>query len=394
MTSNNVTPLKVVLVAGEASGDILGAGLIKSLKVLNPNIEFCGIGGFKMQQEGLHSWFNIDELSVMGLVEVIKHLPSLLQIKKKLVAKTVDFKPDIYIGIDAPDFNLRVEKEIKALGIPTVQYVSPSIWAWRQKRIYKIAKATNLVLSLFPFEKKFYDDYKVPCKFVGHTLADSIPLSLKQSDALEQLKLDKSKKWIAVMPGSRKGEIDKLAPLFINTCKIISKRNLDINFIVPMINEARKSQFISIWKEQAPDLKFCITDNSSLAMQAADSVLLASGTAALEAMLIKRPMVVAYKLHWLTYKLANKLVKVKSYSLPNLLAESKIVPELIQDNCTAENLAIELEKLLGSDNAELLDKFNKLHILLKKNADEQAALEIMNLIKTNQFVNKKNNNIC
>ena len=376
----NKKPLRIAIVAGEISGDILGAGLIKALREQHPDAEFIGIGGPLMIEQGCQSWFDMEELAVMGIVEVLGRLTRILKIKAELKKRFIAAPPDIFIGIDAPDFNLRLEADLKKAGIKTIHYVSPSVWVWRQKRIFKIAKATNLVLAFLPFEKAFYDKYNVPCRFIGHTMADAIPLKCDKNAAQVELGLQRNKRWLAVLPGSRGSEVSMLAEPFIETCKILHQQFPDLGFVVPVVNAARRQQFNEAWQLHAPDLDFVIVDKARPAMIAADVVLLASGTAALECMLVKRPMVVGYKMKPFTFWLATKLVKTNYVSLPNLLVDREIIPERLQHDCTPEKLAADLSTLLSGDNQSLIEQFDELHLMLKKDADKQAADAVLALI--------------
>ncbi len=381
-------PLRIGIVAGEISGDILGAGFIRAVREQYPDTEFVGIGGPRMIEAGCDARFDMEELSVMGLVEVLGRLPRLLKVKKELVRFFTDNPPDVFVGIDAPDFNLRLEKDLKDAGIKTVHYVSPSVWAWRQKRIFKIADATNLVLAFLPFEKAFYDKFDVPCEFVGHTMADAIPLELDKNEARKALRIDEGKRWLAVLPGSRGSEVGMLSAPFIEACRILKAKYPDLGFVVPMVNTKRREQFEAIWQETAPELDFTIiNDNARTVMTAADAVLLASGTAALECMLVKKPMVVGYKVKPVTAWLAKRLLKTKFVSLPNILADTALVKELLQEECTPENLAAEIDRLLGSDNTPLLTTFNELHQQIRCDADHSAANAVLSLIdRTPQHV--------
>jgi len=310
-------PLTIGLIAGEASGDILGEGLIKALKVHYPDAVFEGIAGPKMIAQGCKALHPLEALSVMGFVEVLGKLTSILSIRKSIIKHFIANPPDIFIGIDAPDFNITVELKLKQQNIKTIHYVSPSVWAWKQWRIHKIAKATDLVLAFLPFEKAFYDKFNVPCQFVGHTLADQLPLKPEKQKARQILGLQNEAKLLAILPGSRKAEVEILGPVFLQSAALISQKYPHYRFIVPMVNEARKKQFVEQVKQYAPDLPLIIFDGqASPVLQSADTVLLASGTAALEAMLAKVPMVVAYKVNLLTYVIAKLLVKVKYTSLP------------------------------------------------------------------------------
>ncbi|KJF79779.1 lipid-A-disaccharide synthase [Photobacterium angustum] len=374
-------PLRIGIVAGEISGDILGAGFIKAIKAKYPDAEFVGVAGPRMQAEGCEALFDMEELAVMGIVEVLGRLPRLFKVKAELVKYFSDNPPDVFVGIDAPDFNLRLEKDLKESGIKTVHYVSPSVWAWRQKRIFKIEAATNLVLAFLPFEKAFYDKFNVPCEFVGHTMADAIPLQTDQGAAQTLLGLDPDKRWLAVLPGSRGSEMEMLAPPFIETCKKLKAKHPDLGFVVALVNQKRRAQFEQAWQQTAPDLDFVLVDDTARnVMIASDAVLLASGTVALECMLVKRPMVVGYKVKPLTAWLAKKMLKTKYVSLPNILADEELVTELLQEDCTPEKLYHEVDKMLYGDTSELMLKFEQMHKTIRCNADEQAANAVLALI--------------
>ncbi|WP_434566121.1 lipid-A-disaccharide synthase [Vibrio chagasii] len=374
-------PLRVGIVVGELSGDTLGEGFIKAIKAQYPNAEFVGIGGPKMKALGCESLFEMEELAVMGLVEVLGRLPRLLKVKAELVKYFTQNPPDVFVGIDAPDFNLRLELDLKNAGIKTVHYVSPSVWAWRPKRIFKIDKATDLVLAFLPFEKAFYDKYNVACEFVGHTLADAIPLEPNQAEARELLGLEQDKQWLAVLPGSRGGEMKLIAQPFIETCKRIKQKYPDIGFVVAAVNETRKQQFTEIWKATAPELDFVIVqDTARNVITAADSVLLASGTVALECMLLKRPMVVGYKVNKLTGYIVKKLAITEFVSLPNILAGEEIVKEHILEECHPDFLFPSVDKMLAADNSALIERFTEMHHWIRKDADKQAANAVLKLI--------------
>lgn len=378
----------IALVAGEVSGDILGAGLIRALKVKYPNARFVGIAGERMIAEGCETLVDMEEIAVMGLAEIVKHLPRLLKIRKMVVETMSAQKPDIFIGIDAPEFNLYVEDKLKAQGIKTVHYVSPSVWAWRQKRIYKIARATDLVLAFLPFEKAFYDRFNVPCRFVGHTMADSIPLKPNRHEACNVLNIDEKQRYMAILVGSRSAEVELLSTPFLQTALRLNEKFPDLKFLVPLINQKRRQQFEQFKARLAPDLDMILLDgNARQAMIAAEVTLLASGTAALECMLCKSPMVVGYRMKPLTYFLAKHLVKTPYISLPNLLADEMLVPEMIQEDCTAEKLTEKLIPYLEQDESAvqnrhvLIQRFTDLHQQIQCDADKQAAQAVIDLLE-------------
>ena len=378
----------IAIIAGEVSGDILGAGLIHAMKARYPNAKFIGIGGERMIAEGFETLFDMEELSVMGLVEVLKHLPRLLKIRRSIIEQLSALKPDVFIGIDAPDFNLDVELKLKQRGIKTIHYVSPSVWAWRQKRVYKIAAATNLVLAFLPFEKAFYDRFNVPCRFIGHTMADAIPLKPNREEACQLLNLDPAQRYVAMLVGSRGSEVEFLSEPFLQTAQLLHQRYPDVKFLVPLINQKRRQQFEQIKQRVAPELDMILLDgNARAAMIAAEATLLASGTASLEAMLCKSPMVVGYRMKPFTYFLAKRLVKTKYVSLPNLLADEMLVPELIQEDCNPTNLAEKLSQYLSEDKSAvqnrhvLLQRFAELHQMIQCNADQQAAQAVIDLLE-------------
>lgn len=374
-------PLRVGIVVGELSGDTLGEGFIKAIQQRYPDAEFVGIGGPKMNALGCQSLFDMEELAVMGLVEVLGRLSRLLKVKAELVRYFKQNPPDVFVGIDAPDFNLRLEADLKKAGIKTVHYVSPSVWAWRPKRIFKIDAATDLVLAFLPFEKAFYDKYNVACEFVGHTLADAIPIESDQKQAQDLLNLDSSKRWLAVLPGSRGGEVGLIAQPFIETCRQIKQKHPDIAFVVAAVNDKRKEQFEQIWQQTAPELEFVIVqDTARNVITASDAVLLASGTVALECMLIKRPMVVGYKVNRLTGWLVQKLAITEFVSLPNILAGEEIVKEFILDECDPEFLVPAVDAMLSHDNNTLIERFTEMHHWIRKDADQQAAKAVLQLI--------------
>lgn len=375
-------PLRIGIVVGELSGDTLGEGFIKAIRARYPDAEFVGIGGPKMNALGCQSLFDMEELAVMGLVEVLGRLPRLLKVKAELVKYFTANPPDVFVGIDAPDFNLRLELSLKQAGIKTVHYVSPSVWAWRQNRIHGIAAATHLVLAFLPFEKAFYDKFNVPCEFIGHTLADSIPLASDKLAARQLLGLDEQRRWLAVLPGSRGSEMKMLAEPFIATCQKLQARYPDLGFVVALVNAKRRAQFEQAWQQVAPELNFVLVDDTARnVITAADAVMLASGTVALECMLLKRPMVVGYRVNAFTAFLAKRLLKTPYVSLPNILAGEELVKELLQEHCTVDNLYHEVSRLLESNNQALMDKFTEMHQWIRKDADQQAAQAVLHLIQ-------------
>ncbi|QNX03829.1 lipid-A-disaccharide synthase [Acinetobacter seifertii] len=356
--------LKIGIVVGEVSGDTLGVKLMRNFREQGIDAEFEGIGGPQMIAEGFNSYYPMETLSVMGIVEVLKDLKKLFAVRDGLINQWTQHPVDIFIGIDAPDFNLRLSKSIKEKNLPikTVHYVSPSVWAWRQGRVHGIKQSIDLVLCLFPFEKVFYEQYEVPAAFVGHPLARQLPLENPIQIAKQQLGLNENQKHIALLPGSRKGEVERLLPMLLGAANILHTKYPDIQFLIPAINDARKQQIEQGVQQLAPHLKASIhilenTDSESkigrMVMNASDIIALASGTATLEAMLMHRPMVTFYKLHWLTYIIAKLLVKIPYYSLPNIIAGKKVIEELIQADATPENLATEIEKLMNVETAQI-----------------------------------------
>ncbi len=377
-------PLTIALVAGETSGDILGAGLIRALKAQVPDARFVGVAGPRMQAEGCESWYDMEELAVMGIVEVLGRLRRLLHIRADLTRRFTALRPDVFVGIDAPDFNLTLEGNLKKRGIKTIHYVSPSVWAWRQKRVFKIGKATDLVLAFLPFEKAFYDKYHVPCRFIGHTMADAMPLDPDKLAAREALAIAPHARCLALLPGSRGAEVEMLSADFLHTAQLLRVERPDLEIVVPLVNEKRREQFEQIKAEVAPELNIHLLDGRAReAMIASDAALLASGTAALECMLAKCPMVVGYRMKPVTFWLAKRLVKTEYVSLPNLLSGKALVKELLQDECQPALLAAALAPLLdgGETSRQMHDTFRQLHQKIRCNADEQAAQAVLELAK-------------
>lgn len=381
MSSRSLT---IGLVAGETSGDILGAGLIRALKEKVPDARFVGVAGPRMQAEGCEAWYEMEELAVMGIVEVLGRLPRLLKIRRDLTQRFSELQPDVFVGIDAPDFNITLEGNLKKRGINTIHYVSPSVWAWRQKRVFKIGKATNLVLAFLPFEKAFYDRFNVPCRFIGHTMADAMPLHPDKLAARATLGIAPDVPCLALLPGSRGAEVEMLSEDFLNTAVLLRQHFPDLEIVVPLVNSKRREQFERIKSSVAPDLRVHLLDGQAReAMIASDAALLASGTAALECMLAKCPMVVGYRMKPFTFWLAQRLVKTPWVSLPNLLAGRELVAEQLQTDCTPDKLAAALQPLFADTEkmAELRATFVDLHQQIRCNADEQAAQAVLELVK-------------
>ncbi|MDQ0650321.1 lipid-A-disaccharide synthase [Pseudomonas cedrina] len=373
--------LRIALVAGEASGDILGAGLMRALKAQHPAVEFIGVGGPLMQAEGLVSYFPMERLSVMGLVEVLGRLRELLARRKLLIQTLIEEKPDVFIGIDAPDFTLTIELKLRQAGIKTVHYVSPSVWAWRQKRVLKIREGCDLMLTLLPFEARFYEEKGVPVRFVGHTLADTIPLEADRTAARAELGLAAGP-LVALMPGSRGGEVGRLASVFFDAAERLQALKPGVRFVLPCASPQRRAQIETLLEGR--NLPLTLLDGQShLALAACDAVLIASGTATLEALLYKRPMVVAYRLAPLTFWILKRMVKSPYISLPNLLAQRLLVPELLQDDATPEALAETLLPLIDGGE-EQTRGFDDIHRTLRRDASNQAADAVLTLIGKQQ----------
>lgn len=363
------------MVAGEASGDQLGAGLISNLKKYFPDAEFVGIGGAKMQQQGFRSLFPMERLSVMGLVEPLKRLPELLRIRRRLFHYFISHQFDLVVGIDSPDFNLGLELRLRRRGIKTAHYVSPSVWAWRQGRIRKIAKAVDRMLTLLPFEADFYRQYRVPVTFVGHPLAEEIPFENDTAAARQALDLPVDAIVLAIMPGSRASEVAQLGTLFLEVARHCQQKIPGLLLVIPAANAARRQQ-IEEQLRDFPELPVkLLNGNSHQAMAAADAVLLASGTTALEAMLLKKPMVVSYRMGNMSYRIFSKMIKVPYISLPNLLAAKMLVPECIQSDATVERLSAELLPLLtDKEKASALQEiYLELHRQLQQGGNARAA---------------------
>lgn len=375
-------PLHVGIVAGEASGDNIAAGLIQAIRQREPDAVFEGIAGPRMKEAGCFSLYPMEKLSVMGLVEVLKHLPELFAMRRELRRHFLKNPPDIFIGIDAPDFNLSLEKSLKRAGIRTLHYVSPSVWAWRQYRVRKIAASVDCMLTLFPFEERFYRKHNVPAHFVGHPLADLIADDVDPLQARKHLGITHAGPLVALLPGSRVAEVKRLAGDFLKAANWCYERRSDMRFIVPLANNACRSAFEEVLASVNKQLPVTLLSGQGLeAMAAANAVMLASGTATLECMLIKRPMVMAYRLSPLTYQLARLLVNTPYYSLPNLLADQPLVREFIQNDISTQALGEETLRLVENpeNTRQLTAVFTKIHNELRQDASRIAADTIMEM---------------
>ncbi|WP_342595226.1 lipid-A-disaccharide synthase [Salinicola lusitanus] len=375
--------MRVYLVAGELSGDILGAGLMQALRRRHPRVEFRGIGGPRMQAQGLESLYPLGTLSVMGLVEVLKHLPGLIKVRRHLKRDALAWRPDIMVGIDAPDFNIGLERQLHDAGIRTAHYVSPSVWAWRQGRVKTIAKAVDGMLTFLPFEADFYAEHRVPVAYVGHPLADELPLVNDRGAARRGLGLAEDMATLALLPGSRGNEIRFQGELFLRAASMLRQRLGMLQVAIPAASRERQQELEALLAK-FPDLAagtVIVEGRSREVMTAADAVLLTSGTAALETMLCHRAMVVAYRMAPATYWLAQRLVKTRWISLPNLIAQETLVPELIQEAVTPESL---VETLLpwfedARLRSALEQRFAAMHAGLQRGASERAAAAITSL---------------
>lgn len=375
--------MKIYLVAGEISGDILGAGLIAELKALYPKAEFRGMGGELMQAQGLTSLYPLETLSVMGVVEVLKHLPKLIKVRKHLYQDALAWGADLMIGIDSPDFNLGLEKKLRAQGIKTVHYVSPSVWAWRQGRIKGIKQSADLMLALLPFEAEFYHQHQMPVTFVGHPTADTLPMDPNKPAARLALGLTEQQgPVIGLLPGSRGGEVARLGALFLQTAQEIKKTHPKAVFLLPAASPKRKEEIQHLLAEHPVKNLQLLQGKADQVLQAADICLVASGTVALEALFCKTPMVVSYKLAPLTWWLSKFMLKSKWVSLPNLLAQKTLVHERLQDQANVKQLTNDLNELLTNPAvaAEQTQAFYAIHQQLKCNASKQAAQAIAKLL--------------
>ncbi len=368
---------RIALVAGEASGDLLGAGLVEALRRRFPNAEFAGIGGPSMRAAGVEAWFDASELAVMGLSEVLAHLPRLLRLRRNLRERVLAWKPDVFIGIDSPDFNLGVERWLKRRGVRTVHYVSPSVWAWRESRAGSIGRSADRVLCLFPMEPAIYARHGVDARFVGHPLADAIALDPDRAAARATLGVPFHAPLLAVLPGSRLGEIERMLPVFLEAAALVARQVPDLQLVIPAANDGCRVAIERLLSAATGPGALLLDGQAQAAMIAGDVVLLASGTAALEAMLCKRPMVVGHRISAITYRIVKALglLKTDHVSLPNVLAGEELVPELLQDACTPASLAAAVLQWFGEPEAvaALRPRFRAIHESLRCDASERAA---------------------
>lgn len=376
--------LRVGIVAGEPSGDVLGAGLLRALAARYPRIDIDGIGGEQMMGAGCQSLCPMERLSVMGLIEVLGRYLEIRRLRRRLVQRLLKHRPDVFIGIDAPDFNLPAEALLRKAGIATVHYVSPQVWAWRRYRMRGIARAVDCMLTLFPFEEAFYNHYQVPVHYVGHPLADQIPMTVDHQGARQNLGLPTEGQVVALLPGSRMQEIRRLAPTMLLTARWLLSRRRGLCFVVPVANALARAYIEALLRSRGADLPITLLDgNARVAMAAADVVLVASGTATLEALLLKRPMVITYRTARLTYHLAKVMASVSYVGLPNLLGGRSLVPELLQDSATPDRLGAALLDWLEQPErrAALQAEFDRIHSILRRDADSRAAEAVLQLLQ-------------
>ena len=374
------------IVAGEKSGDILGAGLIAALRRKYPDAEFVGIGGADMIALGFNSLADMDRLSVMGFVEPLGRLPELFALKKRLREYFIERQVSVFIGIDSPDFNLRLEEELKQAQLTTVHYVSPSLWAYREKRIHKVKRAVDLMLTLFPFETAVYEQHAVAVKCVGHPLADTIGFEDRKQYSRANFDLEVGDKVVTLMPGSRGGEIKRLAPIFLAAALESLQDYPELKFLIPYSSAANKAQLSALLRQESifRGEQFTLVDDSHAAISAADLVVLSSGTATLETLLLRRPMIVGYKMAAITYAIASRMVKIPFVALPNLLAGRQLVPEYIQQRLTVETLRADIVSQLSDTEGQqaLMQEFAKIHKSLRLDASFQAAEAVAALIES------------
>ncbi len=377
----NSQPIVVGVVAGEASGDFLGAHLIAALRERVPGLAFVGIGGPRMEAEGLDSWFPMEKLAVRGYVEVLRHFPEIFAIRRKLARRLIAARPRLFIGVDAPDFNLGLERRLKKAGIPTVHYVSPSLWAWRGGRLSSIAASVDKMLVLFPFEEPLYRSAGIPVAYVGHPLADATPENDMTEAAKEQLRLRAGRKIVALLPGSRQSELRYMALTFVQTAKLIAARQPAVHFLVPLVSRETRAIFEeAMYAAEAGELPLTILfGHARDALAAADVVLVASGTATLETALARKPMVITYKMAGLTYRLMKRMRYLPWVGLPNIIAGEFLVPEILQHEATPENLA---QAVLNSLNdpvvtRRLPERLDGIRRLLRRDTAARATEAVL-----------------
>ena len=375
----------IAIVAGESSGDLLGSHLIKALSLNRTDLKFIGVAGPKMMKEGAASYFPMEELSVRGYFEALRKLFHLIKLRKNLLKKILDAKPDLFIGIDAPDFNFWIERQLKKKGIPVIHYVSPSIWAWRGSRLKKIKKSIDHMLTIFPFEKNIYSKANIQATFVGHPLAEMIPLHPNKKKAQDKLKIIKASKVIALLPGSRQGEVKWHAQLLIDSAIEISKRIRDVKFLVPLPTRETYEIFSkTLFKNTQAELDIqLLIGHASIAINAADAVIVASGTATLETALYKKPMIVIYKMSTISWQILKRMRYLPYVSIPNILLNKFLVPELLQNDATPENITAKTIEILkdSSYRKHLLVQFTKIHFQLKQNTSDRLNKVILKFIK-------------
>ncbi len=385
MSGDIANAANIALVAGEISGDLLGGRLLSALRPQLPKVHMHGIGGQRMAEYGFVSDFPMETLSVRGLFEVLKHYRAIKAVQTQLVDQLLNEQPAVYIGIDAPDFNLPVEHQLKQAGIPTVHFVSPSIWAWRSGRIKKIAQAVSHMLVILPFEAELYRAANIPVTYVGHPLAEMLPLEPDMTAARQELGLPLDVPVVTIMPGSRISEIEMNTAAFMGAVKLLHERDPSIWFVVPMVGDKQRNAYLSeVVKARLQDVPVLLTDgHSHRAITAANSVLVASGTATLEVALLKKPMVIAYKLMWATWQIARRMVHLKWVGLPNLLAQELLVPEFLQDAATPEALADAVWQQLHDDQlvARLKQRFLDMHHSLLRDTASESAQVVMQMLK-------------
>jgi lipid-A-disaccharide synthase len=375
----------IALVAGEASGDQLGAALVEQLRLRYPQATFVGVGGRRMQEAGVEAWWDADELAVMGLTEVLSHFPRLLKLRRELRRRLLELRPDVFVGIDAPDFNLGLEIQLRRAGIRTVHYVSPTVWAWRKKRVRKIGRAADLVLCLFPFEPAFYEGHGVAATYVGHPMADQIDADNDPPGARAKLGLDPALTTVALLPGSRISEVSRLARPMIEATRLLRAHSPDLQFVAAMASEEVDAIFGEALEGVSDRSIQCIAGRPRQVIAAADAVLCASGTATLETMLVNRPLVMAYRISPSTFWLLKnlKIIRPQLFSLPNILAGSALIPELVQEDACSERMAAEIQHWLENPDrcAELRRRFDELHAELRCGASERAAEAVAGLLQ-------------